>query len=278
MTTEYKQEIPDVFASCKEKILSSAREYIRILPQPKRTELMPWESKFLGQPYLPKGYRYPQDADGKPLHFLAQINFSEVPRLLPFPEKGILQFYVAKNESFGLEFPEPSNEPYNPNKLLQFQTTAKNFRVLYFPDIIQDVDALQTGTDHEYEFSPIATESSLRFAIEKEYVPISDHAFEKLLGDEIFNRDGVFSDELWDAYTESIDSSGCKIGGYAFFVQGDIREIVPEDEEWLLLLQLDYTEEVDIMWGDSGAGNFFIEKNALENVDFSKVLYNWDCA
>jgi uncharacterized protein YwqG len=275
MTAAYRQEIPYAFDACKEKILASAREYIRIHPQPKTKELLPWESKFLGQPYLPKGYSYPQDAEGKPLHFLAQINFSDVPRLVPFPEKGILQFYVAKDELFGLELPEPSDDT---NKRLQLQTTAKNFRVLYFPEILENIDALQMETDHEYEFSPIETESSLRFTIEKEYVPTSDKSFEKLIGDEIFTKNGVSSDELWDAYTESIDSSGCKIGGYAFFMQGDVREIVPEDEEWLLLLQLDYTEEVDIMWGDSGAGNFFIEKKALENLDFSQVLYNWDCA
>ncbi|MCB5607999.1 DUF1963 domain-containing protein [[Ruminococcus] gnavus] len=31
------------------------------------------------------------------------------------------------------------------------------------------------------------------------------------------------------------------------------------------------------MWGDSGICNFFITKKDLENKNFSKVLYNWDC-
>ena len=35
--------------------------------------------------------------------------------------------------------------------------------------------------------------------------------------------------------------------------------------------------EYDIMWGDMGVANFFIEPNALKNLDFTNVLFNWDC-
>ena len=43
----------------------------------------------------------------------------------------------------------------------------------------------------------------------------------------------------------------------------------------ILLFQLDTVE--DIMWGDSGVGNFFIREEDLKNRDFTRVLYNWDC-
>ncbi|MBO7381562.1 MAG: DUF1963 domain-containing protein, partial [Neisseriaceae bacterium] len=33
-----------------------------------------------------------------------------------------------------------------------------------------------------------------------------------------------------------------------------------------------------IMWGDAGVGNFFITADDLKKRDFSRVLYNWDCA
>ncbi|MCM1133810.1 MAG: DUF1963 domain-containing protein [Ruminococcus flavefaciens] len=32
-----------------------------------------------------------------------------------------------------------------------------------------------------------------------------------------------------------------------------------------------------VIWGDSGIGNFFISTENLRNLDFSDVLYNWDC-
>ncbi|WP_323176133.1 DUF1963 domain-containing protein [Pantoea ananatis] len=31
------------------------------------------------------------------------------------------------------------------------------------------------------------------------------------------------------------------------------------------------------MWGMSGVGNFFINKQDLINRDFSNVIFNWDC-
>jgi len=45
-----------------------------------------------------------------------------------------------------------------------------------------------------------------------------------------------------------------------------------------LLLQLDSDDSIDLMWGDSGVGNFFIKDEDLKNLNFSNVLYNWDCS
>ena len=47
-----------------------------------------------------------------------------------------------------------------------------------------------------------------------------------------------------------------------------------------LLLQIDTdygANEHMIMWGDGGIGNFFIQEDKLKQLDFSSVLYNWDC-
>jgi uncharacterized protein YwqG len=43
----------------------------------------------------------------------------------------------------------------------------------------------------------------------------------------------------------------------------------------VLLLQLDSDEEM--MWGDSGIANFFIDPDDLRRGDFSRVAYHWDC-
>lgn len=45
----------------------------------------------------------------------------------------------------------------------------------------------------------------------------------------------------------------------------------------ILLLQIDTDNSLNIMWGDSGVANFFIRKEDLLNLDFSNVIYNWDC-
>ena len=43
-----------------------------------------------------------------------------------------------------------------------------------------------------------------------------------------------------------------------------------------LLFQLD-SDSDKVLWGDVGIGNFFINTEKLKNLDFTDVLYNWDC-
>jgi uncharacterized protein YwqG len=33
----------------------------------------------------------------------------------------------------------------------------------------------------------------------------------------------------------------------------------------------------EICWGDDGVGNFLIRAEDLEKLDFSQVIYNYDC-
>jgi uncharacterized protein YwqG len=71
-------------------------------------------------------------------------------------------------------------------------------------------------------------------------------------------------------------STGHKIGGYAYFTQCDPREGEPERKDDLLLLQIDTDGE--IMWGDAGVANIFINAQDLKNKKFDKAYFNWDCA
>lgn len=76
---------------------------------------------------------------------------------------------------------------------------------------------------------------------------------------------------------------GHKVFGTPAFCQGDPRDGLPEAERSYydtLLLQLDSdfnSGDPLILWGDSGVGNFFINAQALQNKDFSKTLFYWDC-
>ncbi len=42
-----------------------------------------------------------------------------------------------------------------------------------------------------------------------------------------------------------------------------------------LLLQIDSCKE--FTWGDNGQGNIFINSKDLKNLNFDKVLWNFDC-
>ena len=98
----------------------------------------------------------------------------------------------------------------------------------------------------------------------------------------------IITEESSDGYSdEDSPLSGHKIGGFPLKTQYD--PCTANDYHDFLLLQLDsdYSSCTDengnfffqekIMWGDAGAGQFFINREALKLLDFSDVLYHWDC-
>lgn len=255
-------ELPEILERFRDKIEQTIKPYINIKLQEQKT--MPWESKLGGNPYLEIGMEYPKTSNGEYLRLLAQINFEEVPHLEPFPHKGILQFFILADDVYGLDFDDPCMQD--------------TFRAIYIPNIIKNEENLIKdfsflGELEEEWYMPFSDEGKMKFSLE--YMPVSwgDYRFDKVYGN-INLREG----EEVDAYADNLSGYGCKIGGYPAFTQGDPRE----DNKTLnkfdtLLLQLDCEDECDLMFGDGGVANFFINEEDLKKLDFTKVLYNWDC-
>ena len=94
------------------------------------------DSKFGGIPYLPKDYAYPTTAEGEPLRLLAQLNFSQLPKLENFPTSGILQFYVLPDGVFGLQdLPDATN--------------GDTYRVIYHKEILPEESIMKDFSDIE---------------------------------------------------------------------------------------------------------------------------------
>jgi uncharacterized protein YwqG len=225
----------------------------------------PWASKVGGLPYWPKAVEWPCAPDGRPLAFLAQLNFSEMPHLAPFPQKGIAQFFINDDDLLGMDFDDGEN--------------PDTFRVLFYENPTEDLAALNSAlpaVDWDEELLPHHPDECypLSFSLGEEVAPISDYRFYQLFGADFFRQ---FGENEWDVMAEfekSVRSQGHKIGGYAYFTQDDPRR---DDDPMLLLLQLDSDEKMDLMWGDMGVGHFFIREKDLAARNFSRVLYDWDC-
>lgn len=251
-------------APFRESLLQTRQIFVRATAQDVRPT-RPWESKVGGHPYLPKGISWPCTPEGQALFFLAQINFSEMPPLAPFPDKGIVQFYINDDDLYGMDFDDGEN--------------PDSFRVLFFPEVLTDETALQKNSapTRDYEdLLPHHPEESypLTFGVAEEIVPITDYQFYQLFGGDFFRQ---FGEREWDVmaeYEKAVRAQGHKIGGYAYFTQDDPRRA---EDPMLLLFQLDSDERMDLMWGDMGVGHFFIREKELLARDFSKVLYDWDC-
>lgn len=245
------------------KLESLALPCIRIDAKPAEN-LFLFDSKFGGDPYWPADRPYPVDGQGNPMYLLAQVNFSQVPHLNGYPEKGLLQFYAAADGMYGLNFDHP--------------TEQSSFRVVYFENT--EAPALDhfpfLNEEGRRDALPMEGPMQLSFTMDKDYfsyndVRLPEERIDQLLSDLSTEEYRLMEEDLSKAYPDN----GHKIGGYAYFTQEDPRHDGPY-EDYILLLQID-SQYPHIVWGDLGVGNFFIHPDNLARKDFSKVLYNWDC-
>lgn len=131
-------------------------------------------------------------------------------------------------------------------------------------------------TEKLYKESPVYCEHKLDFEKVIEYGGYEDFRFDMdFNGKRYYDYQEKLTDEQKTDMDYILDGIGHKIGGYAYFTQSDPRDYNDNQKDEILLLQIDTDEE--IMFGDSGVGNLFINPNSLKEKDFSQVWFNWDC-
>ncbi|MDJ0555416.1 MAG: YwqG family protein [Microcoleaceae cyanobacterium MO_207.B10] len=268
MKPSIELNLPEALEAYREAIANTIKSYLKIDIKPSSTQW--WESKFGGLPYLPRTINYPTNKKGEYLKLLAQLNFSEIPRLENFPTQGILQFYIDGNDpSYGFDYDVPTNQD--------------GFKILYFEEIVENVNNLVTDfyfLEEHQEYTPIWGEFNLSFTHYYSPTKIYSADFERHFPN--FDDDGLLDIYCkWYSKYFEIDGNQHQVGGYPNFTQEDPR-FNPEYEDYILLLQIvsdygSYGEANDICWGDAGIGNFFIKPSQLKALDFSQVLYHWDC-
>ncbi|MDQ0781102.1 YwqG family protein [Chryseobacterium sp. W4I1] len=213
------------------------------------------QSKFSGKPYLPITREYPKDKLGNPMILLAQINFKEVPQLENYPTDGILQFFVSATEWYDM----------SDYKILFHKTIENEYQT--------DFSFL---TEKLYEESPVYCEHKLTFKKNVEYGGYQDFRFDMdFHGESYYEFQERLTREQKAEMDDILDGIGHKIGGYAYFTQSDARDYNEKQRDDILLLQIDTDEE--IMFGDSGVGNLFINPKSLREKDFDKAWFHWDC-
>lgn len=233
-----------------------------------------FDCKIGGAYFIPKDQEIPVDKiSGKPLFLLAQINFSKIEPIEHFPTKGLLQIFISGDDDvYGCDFDHP--------------TVQSQWAIRYLDEIPEKIP-------DDRVFLPQANEETmLPFPNEAEYalvehhttqtVSINDYRFDDCFSSACKNFLKEGQNTIWDLDNDIRDSLidklktfACQINGYPCFTQADPRENMSGEIPEILLFQLDTVE--DIMWGDSGVANFFINENDLRRKDFSKVVYNWDC-
>ena len=251
----------------------SAAPYAKARLTPAAT--LPTESKLGGRPYTPAGFAWPTDLtegfEERPLAFLGQVNFEELPPLEGFPRRGIVQFYISDGEHYGLDFERPNRQ--------------RGFRVVYH----KDTEAPQADPGVEPgALLPVRGEFRLTFEAGVMPVTVSDYRFDKILleayneafpGERVGSVAGI-PDERLARVDELLELPGHRVGGYPAFAQLDPRDYHAELQgHTALLLQIASEGEGEqaARWGDGGSCAFLIPPEKLAAGNFSDVLYHWEC-
>lgn len=237
-----------------------------IIPYHRKTSLT--ESKFSGNPYLPKMQIYPKDIDGNYMHLLAQINFADICLTPPFPKQGILQIFISRKLCVSENQVEES--VFQQNYKIRFYAEA-----LSKDQLISDFTFLSSEAN---DTIPIITkEMALTFTNSIEPVSATDYRLEKYIEMPLSSYGVISEDEktLEDIYFEKYLAAEHKIGGYPYFIYYDKRK----DSSFLrkydtLLFQIVSNDEQGIMFEDTGILKFFISKKNLMNLDFSDVYFH----
>lgn len=289
--SENPEYSPETMAKLLARVNELAEPAKTVRLHPGCGETTVFDSKMGGVPYLPKSMEYPAVRDGeykgKPLFFLAQLNFGTLPKIPGFPTEGILQFFAGceDDELYGFDFDNPSDQ--------------NRFRVIYHESVITDKSKLYSEKDmpdFDNDCFPLKGEYSLSAeeAVSMS-IPVEDFRFRKALSaaySEIFGVDFMSASEndmsgFDKALNETIcsdDFGGTRMGGYPFFAQRDPRGFNEKYAGCTVLLFQSDSENCDegdeddyICWGDWGVANFFISPEDFTKRDFSRVMYNWDC-
>lgn len=259
---------------------ATIQPYVAIELEPvEHGDLLWWQSRLGGKPYLPQGMAYPTIRQ-KPAVFLAQINLAEVPlddllELSSLPRAGILQFYVEDSQSWGGNF-DPG-------------LTQDGYCILYFAEVdrcpenrMTDFSSIKTqmpdliGTCHRLSFhqklAPIALDD-IHFPDRMVDPSLYEEALEQLKREAESNDDSVLT-----AIFNLLKGNEHRLGGYPCFYLDDPRSNVAEPEEqYIQLLQikpelLSDDRDTPAYW--VAEIHFFMQRAAMRQFDTSKIAYH----
>jgi uncharacterized protein YwqG len=199
------------------------------------------------------------------LSFIAQINLAEIRDYDPdslLPEHGILYFFhFAVQDNMKYDFQE-----------------EELFKVFYCDD---DLCPLQRA-DYPPDLDKRSRYTACRIHFEQQIsFPSTENSIFDFLDDN--ERD---SDRFFDML-ENLEHN--KLLGYANDIQGEMEDSLcdgddtepgksgTDPDDWVLLLQVDSSDETGMMWLDLGRLYFWINKNDLRNRRFDRCRRLLQC-
>lgn len=239
-----------------------------------------------GPVWLGDGAEWPTGREGRPLEFVAQVDFAAMPPLPDYPEAGLLQLFIGRDDNFGADFDAPGESDFvllwHPNGI----GGGRMVPPLHLPDY-------GAPDDDGYSCSPFidtgarTTGVALRGVRESIRARPYDRPVEALCAELGIDSRAVAVEPLLNALEEATSFDRHHVGGHPLFVQFDYRldlayppEKLGQPSPWRdydrVLFQL--TSRNGLQWGDVGEANVLIRRADLIARDFSRAAFHWDCS
>lgn len=240
-------------------------------------------SKIGGSPDMPTEIEWPQ-RDGRPLHFLAQINMGEVALKLrgdEIPNKEWLWFFY-----------DGEQQPWG------FDPADKNSSCVIYAEAPQEQlvrrEAPEAIAEETYDACAIAFERIPTIPSPRTLYGTIDFSDNELDTYQEFYQKFMDVDanfpEPWHQFMGlpqeiqgrmqiqcQLASHGISCGDPSFLDHERYDELSEHADDWQLLLQLSSDEGAGMMWGDCGCLYFWIQQEALEKREFDGTWLILQC-
>lgn len=256
-----------------------------ILEADEAAPVTPGGTRVGGPVWLGDGTEWPTGKEGRPLEFVAQLDFAAMPPLPDYPEAGLLQLFVGRDDCFGADFDTPSESDF---ALLWYPDGAVGGRMAPPPRLPSYGDPDDDGyssspfTDTDVRTGGVALRANPASMMPSAY----SYPVEALCAELGIDNRAVAVAPLIDPLDDNRLYDHHHVGGHPAFVQSDYRMDIaypPEDQgkpsPWRdydrVLFQL--TSRNGLQWGDVGEANVLIRRADLLARDFSRTCWYFDC-
>lgn len=239
-----------------------------------------------GPVWLPDGAEWPTGKGGRQLEFLAQIDFAGLPPLADYPEEGLLQLFVGRDDLHGADFDAPDEGDFS----LQWHPRgAVGGRSVPPPRLLAYGDLGDDGYNNSPFIDDRIRENGLM--LRGRVTMMDPMAFtwpvDALIADLGIDPRSAAVDKALEGHWNAHQPAHHFVGGHPVFVQHDYRldiayppEKLGQPSPWRdydrLLIQL--TSANGLQWGDVGEANVMIRRADLIARNFSRAIFWWDCS
>jgi uncharacterized protein YwqG len=209
-------------------------------------------SRYGGRPDLPRDLEWPRsDFGGRPLDFILQINFAEVPAFTgkQLPDRGTLYVFYDDGEL-----------------ILRYSPTENP------DDLIATTDNDEFDLEDELKPFRVSIEATIDLP---EWTSDAETAIKEALG-EAFD-DPREAEDRYDALAREMRGKtqhwAGKLQGHPAWIGyvPDDEEAAGVDKEWILLLWLDSNRDVNSLFGDAGYVLASIPQDDLAQKNFDNI-------